>query len=104
MSNPRWRGWVTVWLRAENHVTMATGAVSAGSAHARYNPARLFIISCMSLATGALVFSLFSNIRGDLGTQFKLDAATVGWAAGAWGLGLAFSVFIGSALLDTLGM
>lgn len=104
MSNPRWRGWVTGWLRAENYVTMATGAVSAGSAHAAYNPQRLFILSCLSLATGALVFSLFSNIMGPIGQTFGLDATLVGTTVGSWGLGLAIAVGCGSALLDTLGM
>lgn len=83
---------------------MATSAVPAGSAHAAYNPARLFIISCMALATGALVFSLFANIMGPIGKTFGLDGAQVGGTVGMWGLGLALAVGFGSALLDTLGM
>jgi MFS family permease len=83
---------------------MATSAATAGSAHAAYNPARLFLISCLALATGGLVFSLFANIMGPLATQFNLEAATIGLAAGNWGLGMACAVFLGSAALDTLGM
>jgi MFS family permease len=83
---------------------MATGAAAAGSAHAHYNPPRLFILSCLSLATGALVFSLFANIMPALGKAFELNDAELGGIAGSWGIGLAIAVFTGSALLDTVGM
>jgi MFS family permease len=83
---------------------MTTQAAAAGSAHAAYNPTRLFLISCLALATGALVFSLFANIMGPLAAQFNLEAEKIGLAAGNWGLGMAFAVFLGSAALDTLGM
>jgi len=83
---------------------MATPAAAVGSAHAAYNPTRLFFISCLALATGALVFSLFANIMAPLATQFTLAAETIGLAAGNWGLGMACAVFLGSAALDTLGM
>src|SRR5262249_20924260 len=85
-------------------MSMTTPAATAGSAHAAYNPARLFIISCLALATGALVFSLFANIMGPLAREFNLEAKTIGLAAGFWGLGMACAVFLGSAALDTLGM
>jgi MFS family permease len=83
---------------------MTTQAAAAGSAHAAYNPARLFLISCLALATGALVFSLFANIMAPLAGQFNMEAEKIGLAAGNWGLGMAFAVFLGSAALDTLGM
>jgi MFS family permease len=83
---------------------MTTKADAAGSAHAAYNPARLFFISCLSLATGGLVFILFANIMGTLAAQFNLTDAEIGWAAGLWALGMAIAVFLGSAVLDTLGM
>jgi MFS family permease len=83
---------------------MTTRAAAAGAAHSAYNPARLFLISCLALATGGLVSSLFANIMGPLATQFSLEAAKIGWAAGFWGLGMACAVFLGSVALDTLGM
>jgi MFS family permease len=83
---------------------MTTKAAAAGSAHAAYNPARLFVISCLSLATGGLVFSLFANIMGPLASQFNLEAEKIGLAAGNWGLGMAIAMFVGSAVLDYLGM
>jgi MFS family permease len=83
---------------------MTTNAAAAGSAYASYNPARLFFISCLALATGALVFSLFANIMAPLARQFALQAEMIGLAAGNWGLGMAIAVFVGSAALDTLGM
>jgi MFS family permease len=39
-----------------------------------------------------------------LAKQFNMEAATIGLAAGNWGLGMACAVFLGSAALDTLGM
>jgi MFS family permease len=83
---------------------MTTKAAAAGSAHAAYNPGRLFVISCLSLATGGLVFSLFANIMGPLASQFNLEAEKIGLAAGNWGLGMAIAMFVGSAVLDYLGM
>lgn len=83
---------------------MTTRAAAAGAAHAAYNPARLFLISCLALATGGLVFSLFANIMDPLAKQFNMEAATIGLAAGNWGLGMACAVFLGSAALDSLGM
>jgi len=83
---------------------MTTRAAAAGAAHAAYNPARLFVISCLALATGGLVFSLFANIMEPLARQFNMEAATIGLATANWGLGMAFAVFLGSAALDTLGM
>jgi MFS family permease len=83
---------------------MASAVAAAGAAHAEYNPRRLFILSCLALATGALVFSLYANIMKPIGDTFGLDAALVGAAVGTWGLGLALAVGFGSALLDTLGM
>jgi MFS family permease len=83
---------------------MTTHAATAGSTHAVYNPARLFFISCLALATGALVFSLFANIMAPLAAQFSMPAEQIGLAAGNWGLGMAIAVFLGSAALDTLGM
>jgi predicted MFS family arabinose efflux permease len=83
---------------------MTSRAAALAKGHAEYNPGRLFVLSCLSLATGGLVFSLFANILKPLGDQFSMDAATVGAAAGLWGLGMAIMVFLGSAALDTFGM
>ena len=83
---------------------MTTRVAAAGAAHAAFNPARLFLISCLALATGGLVFSLFANIMAPLAKQFNMEAATIGLAAGNWGLGMACAVFLGSAALDSLGM
>jgi MFS family permease len=83
---------------------MTTKAAAASSAHAAYNPSRLFFISCLALATGGLVSSLFTNIMAPLASQFSLEAAKIGLAAGNWGLGMACAVFLGSVALDSLGM
>jgi MFS family permease len=83
---------------------MTPRAATVASAHAAYNPARLFLISCTALVTGGLVFSLFANIMGPLAKQFGLEAEKIGLAAGNWGLGMAIAVFLGSVALDALGM
>jgi MFS family permease len=83
---------------------MTTRAAAAGAAHAAYNPARLFLISCLALVTGGLVSSLFANIMGPLATPFNREAAKNGWSAGFWGLRMACAVFLGSVALDSLGM
>ena len=64
---------------------MASSAAALAKGHAEYNPGRLFVLSCLSLATGGLVFSLFANIMGPLASQFNLEAEKIGLAAGNWG-------------------
>lgn len=83
---------------------MTTKSAAVSSAHAAYNPARLFFISCLALATGGLVFSLFANIRQPLASQFNLAFETIGLAAGSWALGVAIAQLLGSAVLDFVGM
>jgi MFS family permease len=76
----------------------------AATDHSGYHAGMLFLLSCISLVTGAMVFSLRATILEDLGLTFTLDAGQVGAAVGAAFLGFALSVFLGSALCDILGM
>lgn len=65
---------------------------------------RLFLVSCTSLVTAAMVFSIRASVLEDLGQKFGLSSETIGWSAGASFLALAIAIFIGSPLCDYLGM
>ena len=65
---------------------------------------RLFLLSCIALVTSAMVFSIGASIAGDLIRVFDLSATALGLGLGAWSLGFAIAVFLGSPLCDTLGM
>jgi len=68
------------------------------------NRKRLFVASCAALVATAMAFSLRTDIMGDLGREFRLTGAQVGWAAGAGIWGFTVSIFIWGALIDFLGM
>ncbi len=65
---------------------------------------RLFVASCTALTATAVAFSLCTDIMGDFERVFSLKKAAVGQAVGAYALGATAAVFIGSAVLDILGM
>src|SRR5947209_7864700 len=74
------------------------------------NKSRLFLLSVIALATTGIGFSIRSNIASEL--QVNLfepsnplrSAELVGSVLGAVFLGFAFTIPVGSALLDFLGM
>ncbi len=78
--------------------------------HVEYNKSKLFILSVLSLTTAGIGFAIRGGIAGDLQTSFfdpidKLRSAEmVGSALGVVFLGFAFTIAIGSPLLDYLGM
>src|SRR3982075_1452227 len=90
---------------------MAT-KLSAPSAdmHAAYNKPRMFFLSVLALLTAGISFSMRTSIADDLKTIFfepidKLHSAEMlGAALGVSFLGFAFTIAIGSPLLDTIGM
>ncbi|MCC2661077.1 MAG: transporter, partial [Arthrobacter sp.] len=69
-----------------------------------YNPNKLFNLSVMALVTAAWVFGLRASIMGDLGTAFGLTGEQVGGSVGLAFLAFGLSIFVGSPLLDILGM
>ena len=83
---------------------------SLAERHAAYNPARLFWVSVLALATAGVGFSIRSSIASSLQTTFfdpidKLHSAEmIGAVLGVVFLGFAFTIAIGSPLLDYLGM
>ena len=78
--------------------------------HAAYNKPRMFFLSVMALLTAGVSFSMRTSIADDLKTTFfepidKLHSAEMlGSALGVAFLGFAFTIAIGSPLLDTIGM
>lgn len=65
---------------------------------------RLFIASCVALATTAMVFSVRAAILDDLGAHFQVNKELVGIFAGKAFLGFAAAILIGGPLCDWLGM
>src|SRR5712671_6620915 len=78
--------------------------------HSAYNKPRMFFLSALALLTAGISFSMRTSIADDLKTTFfepidKLHSAEMlGSALGVAFLGFAFTIAIGSPLLDTIGM
>jgi MFS family permease len=78
--------------------------------HAAYNRPRLFLVSLLALFTAGVGASLRSNIASDLQRIFfdPIDRAhsaeMIGSVLGVPFLGYAFTIAIGSPLLDAIGM
>lgn len=78
--------------------------------HHMYNRSKLFWLSVLALVTAGLSFALRASIAGDLQANFfdpinKLKSAEmIGSALSVAFLGFAFSIAIGSPMLDYLGM
>jgi len=90
---------------------MSTSVTAAGiDRHAAYNKNRLFLVSILALFTAGLAASLRANVAGDLQRIFldPIDkthsAEMVGAILGVAFLGFAFTIAIGSPLLDYIGM
>src|ERR1700749_3581540 len=78
--------------------------------HAAYDRTRLFVVSLLALFTAGVGASLRSNIASDLQRIFfdPIDKAhcaeMIGPVLGVPFLGYAFTIAIGSPLLDAIGM
>ena len=83
---------------------------SSQDRHAGYSKSKLFLVSVLALTTAGMGFALRSGIASDLQTHLfdPIDrlrsAEMVGSALGVVFLGFAFTIAIGSPLLDFLGM
>jgi MFS family permease len=90
--------------------TTAIPSAVAAPAHAGINTRRLFVLSCLCLATTSMSFILRGSIATDLKTQLfdpidPIHSATMLGDALGWAFpGFAFMVLIGSAIVDYLGM
>jgi len=89
---------------------MTTPAPAGHDRHASYNKSRLFLVSVLALFTAGLAASLRANVATDLQRIFldPIDAAhsaeMIGAILGVAFLGFAFTIAIGSPLLDAVGM
>jgi len=87
-----------------------TTAAASVDRHAAYNKSRLFLVSVLALFTAGMAASLRANIAGDLERIFfqPIDRAhsaeMIGAVLGVAFLGFAFTIAIGSPLLDRIGM
>src|SRR5579863_4432116 len=78
--------------------------------HAAYDKQRLFLVSLLALFTAGLAASLRADIAGDLQRIFfdpvdrAHSAEMIGAILGVPFLGFAFTIAIGSPLLDAIGM
>ncbi len=89
---------------------MSNPAAKAAVAQEGLNVRKLFVLCCLCLATTSMSFALRGAIAGDIKTQLfdpidPLTSATmIGDALSYAFLGFAFTVFLGSAVVDTVGM
>src|SRR5258708_25535106 len=78
--------------------------------HAEYNKPRMFFLSALALLTAGISFSMRTIIADDLKTTFfepidRLHSAEMlGSVLGVAFLGFAFTIAIGSSLLDVSGL
>ena len=89
---------------------MTTLAATGVDRHAAYNKSRLFLVSVLALFTAGLGASIRANIAGDLQRIFfdpvdkAHSAEMIGAVLGVAFLGFAFTIAIGSPLVDFIGM
>jgi hypothetical protein len=89
---------------------MSTQLKTAVDKHAEYNKPRMFFLSVVALLTAGVSFSMRTSIADDLKTIFfdPIDKAhsaeMLGSVLGVAFLGFAFTIAIGSPLLDVIGM
>ena len=69
-----------------------------------YNRQRLFITSCISLITTAMIFAIRGDVEGNMSTAFHLSKANMGliWSPAFWAFTIA--IFICGAVVDAIGM
>ena len=90
--------------------TNAIPTSAVAPAHAGINVRKLFVLCCLCLATTSMSFALRSSIASELKTELfdpinPLTSATmVGNVLSYAFLGFAFWVFLGSAMVDAIGM
>src|SRR3954452_14799267 len=88
------------------HATVPAGL----DRHAAYNKSRLFLVSVLALFTAGFAEGMRANVAADIQKAFfhPIDPAhaveMIGAVLGVTFLGFAFTIAIGSPLLDKIGM
>jgi MFS family permease len=94
----------------ETTTTAAAAAPVAAAAQEGINTRKLFVLACLCLATTSMSFAMRTGIAGAMKAELldPINALTsaqmLGSALSYAFLGFAFTVFIGSSLVDWLGM
>jgi MFS family permease len=70
----------------------------------KFNSARLFRGSCISLIATSVAFAVMADIMGALKSHFILTNYEVGLIAGAATWGFTVSIFVIGPLVDVIGM
>src|SRR3954454_21016310 len=89
---------------------MSVTASTPVDRHASYNKSRIFLVSVLALFTAGVAASLRADVASDLQRIFfdPIDKAhsaeMIGSVLGVPFLGMAFTIAIGSPLLDLIGM
>jgi MFS transporter, putative metabolite:H+ symporter len=68
------------------------------------NKSRLFLASCIALVTTSMTFAIRAGMLGELGKQFNLTNAELGWINSMAFLGFPLATMIGGWLCDVVGM
>lgn len=74
------------------------------SSDTKFNSARLFWGSCVSLIATSVAFAVMADIMGTLKSHFVLTNYEVGMIAGAATWGFTVSIFVIGPLVDAIGM
>ena len=67
------------------------------------NPNRLFILSCVGLCVTAMTFAIRAGMLNDLGAEFSLTKAQLGWTASMAFFGFPAATVIGGLLYNAIG-
>ncbi|WP_428718891.1 MFS transporter [Undibacterium curvum] len=65
---------------------------------------QLFVASCLSMLTTAMIFSVRADILGPVANQFHLSNEMVGWIVGSVFWGFTLGIFICGLIVDSFGM
>ena len=68
------------------------------------NPQRLFVASCLSIATASVVFAIRGDIAGPLSRAFQITNEQMGlvFSPAFWAFTMA--IFVSGSLIDVVGM
>jgi MFS family permease len=88
---------------------MSASATVSADRHAAYNKGRIFLVSVLALFTAGVAYSLRADVAKDLEAIFRTfdpahSGAMIGEVLAIAFLGFAFTIAIGSPLLDYIGM
>ncbi|WP_233353562.1 MFS transporter [Hellea balneolensis] len=66
-------------------------------------PSRLFLLSCIALCVTAMTFAIRAGMLNDLGAEFSLNKAQLGWTASMAFFGFPAATVLGGLLYNSVG-